>query len=250
MVEKWCRMKCRLTDWHLEPILIIISIHGFEDFISYPRCRSLAGHHLKLISSSDTGPGDFQWLSRQSSLPASCPAPPLSGGPAPPLSPRTPPVLSGTLGLPSGTSCTINGTSCTNLYLMYHWWFYLLFCTSSEKSHSKVYPPVCIRIEHPLLYPQWLAPKLQGTTSKLPRRPVGTNPKISLPEETNLDRMGHGVSPAWHLVHCHQRWKWCLLDLTKTSFNLLPPWRSHICKYKHKLQQFVCEEWASVEFIQ
>ena len=35
MVEKWCRMKCRLTDWHLEPILIIISIPGFEDFISY-----------------------------------------------------------------------------------------------------------------------------------------------------------------------------------------------------------------------
>ena len=63
-------------------------------------------------------------------------------------------------------------------------------------SHSKVYPPVCIRIEHPLLYPQWLAPKLQGTTSKLPRRPVGTNPKILFPEETNLDRMGHGV--------CHQ----------------------------------------------
>ena len=43
MVEKWCRMKCRLTGWHLEPILIIISIPGFEDFISYPRCRSLAG---------------------------------------------------------------------------------------------------------------------------------------------------------------------------------------------------------------
>ena len=148
-------------------------------------------------------------------------------------------------------------------YLMYNQWHLMYrplpLCTIDDSifssvpsvknpSHSKVYPPVCI--EHPLLYPQWLAPKLQGTTSKLPRRPVGTNPKISLPEETNLDRMGHGVSPAWHLVHCHQPWKWCLLDLTKTSFNLLPPWRSHICKYKHKLQQFVCEEWASVEFIQ
>ena len=61
----------------------------------------------------------------------------------------------------------------------------------------------------------------------------------------------------WDTV-CHQPDIWStatsgengFLDLTKTSFNLLPPWRSHICKDKHKLQQFVCEEWASVEFIQ
>ena len=199
------------------------------------------GHHLKLISSSDTGPGDFQWLSRQSSLPASCPAPPLSGGPAPPLSPRTPPVLSGTLGLPSGTSCT-------NLYLMYHWWFYLLFCTFSEKSFPFQSVSTC-------MYTYRAPPPVSSVAgAQITGHHVKASTAASGNESKDFasrgNKSGYGVSPAWHLVHCHQRWKWCLLDLTKTSFNLLPPWRSHICKDKHKLQQFVCEEWASVESIQ
>ena len=247
MVEKWCRMKCRLTGWHLEPILIIISIHGFEDFISYPRCRSLAGFWIvATISNSFPARTPDPVISNDSVVRARCQHPVrhlhyqevqhLHYLPKHLLFSQVPSAYHPVLHVPTFTLCTIDDSIFSSVPSV------------KNPSHSKVYPPVCI--EHPLLYPQWLAPKLQGTTSKLPRRPVGTNPKISLPEETNLDRMGHGVSPAWHLVHCHQRWKWCLLDLTKTSFNLLPPWRSHICKYKHKLQQFVCEEWASVEFIQ
>ena len=94
------------------------------------------------------------------------------------------------------TSCSLRYPRLTIRHLMYNQWHLMYqplpLCTIDDSifssvppvknpSHSKVYPPVCIRIEHPLLYPQWLAPKLQGTTSKLPRRPVGTNPKISLP---------------------------------------------------------------------
>ena len=139
MVEKWCRMKCRLTDWHLEPILIIISIPGFEDFISYPRCRSLAGFWIvDTISNSFPARTPDPVISNDSVVRASCQHPVrhlhyqevqhLHYLPEHLLFPQVPSAYHP---VPHVQSMAPHVPTFT---FMYHWWFYLLFCTFSEKS--------------------------------------------------------------------------------------------------------------------